>query len=356
MRKSLERQYIEVALKLLLNQNDKSLVSHPLLSDGKWDVLLDLAKENRIMLRLSECLVNLHIQPDELFRSAVEAEKERINRTIELMSKISDVFEANEIDFVFFKNYQHYPDMGDDIDLFVHRQTDKADSLLIGNFKASPCKRTLLHRMAGKTQYFLEDWSTDVEIHHGRMGLMGEYTVFPKFLVANRRIVDMENVKLWVPCSEDQFIIQVLQRVYGRFFLRISELVYAVNAVFDEDFDWEYIVNTTKSIGIFDGLRFYLSCVGQIYQDVMNKSLPLIKAELSLPGAPVKMKFKDFHYNLPLKTVVKKLYMKKIILDIMASRWVTVGRTCLLPFFAAPKVFKAAAVGCSQKLGLGSPG
>lgn len=356
MGKWLEKQYADMSLKLLLKQDDKSLSDHSLLNNAKWDVLLDVARENRVLIRIYERLVRLGVQPNEMYQQAVNEERKRIGRTIELMAKISKVFEAAGIDFIFIKNYQHYPDMGDDIDLFVRGHTNYADSVLISNFKASSCKRTLLHRIGGKTQYILEDWPSEVEIHHGRLGPMGEHTVFPKFMVGNRRTVDIDGVKLCVPSPEDQFIVQVLQRVYGRFYLRLSELVYAVNAISMETFDWEYIIETTKSIGIFDGLRFYLNCVGLIYQSVIDKSLPLIRPELSVPGVPVKMKFSDFHYRLPLKTVARTLYMKKIFLDIRASRWVTVGRTCLLPFFAALAAFKAVAMGCSQKLGLRIPG
>lgn len=354
MSRPLESKYAEIALRLLLDQDHESLSIYPLFKEIEWDIFIKLARENRVLIRVFEQLVKLGVQPNEIYQQAVNEEKNRIGRGIELMAEISKVFEAAGIDFVFFKNYQHYPDMGEDIDLFVHGQTNKADSVLISNFKASCCKRTLLHRIAGKTQYSLEGWAIEVEIHHGRMGPMGEHIVFPKSMVENRRVVEIEGVKLWVPSQEDQFIIQVLQRVYGRFYLRISELLYAVKAILMERFDWDYIIETTKSIGIFDGVRFYLNCVGLIYQNVMNKSLPLIKPELSAPKAPVKMKFSDFHYRLPLQMVARTLYIKKFFLDIRAARGGAVGRTCLLPFFAALSAFKPVATRCRQKLGLPS--
>ncbi len=341
----LESQHAEVILKLLFSQAYERLSIHSLFREINWNALVKLAEKNRVLIRIYDRLKELGMQPDEIYQQAVNKERKRIDRAVELMAKISKVLEVVGIEFVFIKNYQHYPDMGEDIDLFVQEQTNAADSVLVGNFKVKPCKRTLLNRVAGKTQYTLEGWPFEVEIHHGRLGSMGEHTVFPKFLLQNRRVVEIRGVKLWVPSQEDQFIIQVLQRVYGRFYLRISELVYAVNAILMGSFDWDYIIQTTKSIGIFDGLRFYLNCVKLIYQNVMKKSLPLNKSRLSLPEMPVKIKFSDFYYRLPLQTVARSLYMKKLFLDIKASRWMEVRRTCLLPFFAALILLKQAVYG-----------
>lgn len=337
----LENEYAEIMLRLLLEQDRERLSFLRLLKDVKWDVFLELAQENRVLLRIYDRLVKLGVHPAGPYQKAVNEERERIERTIELMGKISDICEGEGIDFIFMKNYQHYPDMGEDIDLLVMDQIDIADSVLTERLGAKPFKRSILNRIGGKTQYSIDGYPSDLEIHHGRLSPMGDQIEYPSFLMRNRKTIRIGNEQLFVPSREDQFIVQVLQRVYGRFNIRISEIIYAINAIYIETFDWDYIFKTAKSIGIFYGLRFYLNYINLIYRNVMNKSLPLSKYKFSKSGFSFELRFNKLHYRIPLITVARKIYIKKILSDIRASRWKPVGRICLLPFFAAIFTYKS---------------
>ena len=156
--------------------------------------------------------------------------------------------------YVFMKNFQHYPDMGDDIDLLVMDDKDKADQAIVKRLAAKPCRLSFLNQFGGKTQYSFDNNPICVEIHHGRMGRVGEHAIFPRFLMKNRVSAHLGGVCVFVPKPEDQFIIQVLQRVYGRLYLRISELAYSIAAMYRADLDWNYIVETSRVIGIYPGL------------------------------------------------------------------------------------------------------
>ncbi len=327
----IECEYFEFLLRLLLAQDGEELSVHPIFKDIKWDVVLELAQKNRVPIRVYNRLVKLGVQPDEIYQKAVNEERQRIGRTIELMGKISNICEGEGIDFLFMKNYQHYPDMGEDIDLFVMDYTDIADSVVIKRLGAKPFKRSLLNRIGGKTQYYIKGYPCELEIHHGRMGPIGEHTAFPNLLMKNRVTVNIDDVCILIPSPEDQLIIQVMQRVYGRFYLRISELVYAISAICEVRLDWDYIIATTKSSGIFEGLRYYLICLNMIYENVMKETLPLNKPELLDVRAAGKVSFKGFQYRLPLLTVGGKLYLKKFFSDIRALNWASASRLCLLP-------------------------
>jgi len=348
-----EYRYAEVAIRLLLGQADSQLLLDPLSNDVNWNIFLSLTQKNRVPIRLYESFVKLGFQPGEVYQNFVNAERARIKNMVVLMGELNKMLDKSGIDFVYMKNYQHYPDMGEDIDLFVNTRTKKVDSIFINTLKAKPHKRTLLNKIGGKTQYTLDGWPFEIEIHHGRMGSMGEHIIFTKYLVANRRNANIDGVELWVPSPEDQFIVQVLQRVYGRFYFRISELVYVINAVLMERFDWDYIVKIAKLMGIFDGLQLYLSNVELIYQNIMNKSLPCINSVFPAPRRiPAKIKFSDSHYRIPLQTVVTTLYIKKLFLDIKALRYFVVVRTLLLPFFTILVIFKNVIRNVSKTLAL----
>jgi hypothetical protein len=339
----LETQYAEFMLRLLLEQDDGSLSGHPILRDLQWDVLLELARRNRVTTRVHDRLLARGVQPDESYQKAVNEEKVRIGHVIELMGKIGEICEGAGIDFLFVKNYQHYPDMGEDIDLFVMDYTDTADVAVIEKLGARPCKLSLLNQMGGKTQYYFDGYPAYLEIHHGRIGRMGEHTTLPYFLMRNRKSVHIDDVCIFVPGLDDQLIIQVLQSVYGHFYLRISEMAYCVSATRERRVNWDYIVETTRKIGIFEGLRYYLGCVNMVYQNVMKEILPLNKSELLDAEAVIKVGFRGFYYRLPLLTVGANLYSKKFFADIWALNWIGAGRLCLAPFFAMVEGLKALA-------------
>jgi hypothetical protein len=344
----LKNKYADFILKLFLKASIDDISSLLRIHDLDWDLVIALTRENRVLIRTYENLIKIGVLPGRVYKKTVAKEKERISNAVELMGIISEVFNNTGIDFVFIKNYQHYPDMGDDIDLFVMDCSCNADSIIIEKLGGKPFNRSLLNRIGEKTQYYIKGYPSEVEIHHGHMGPMGEHTIFPKFLIKNRTSTIIDDIEIFVPCVEDQFIIQILQRVYGRFYLRISEIVYSISAILEGHLDWNYIAETTKSIGIFEGYQYYLCCLNMIYKNIMQKTLPLKNPELLDIKAAPKIRLKGFHYRLPLLTVGGSLYPKKIFSDIQASNWVGASRLGLLPIFATIIGFKSLVRRCSR--------
>ena len=148
----LKKAYTDLVIKLLLNPNDENWDTYFITEDIKWSILQNVVRENRVFIRVYERLTNMNVSLSDTYKKAVSEERHRIELATMLMGEISKAYEKSDFKFMFIKNYQHYPDMGDDIDLFVQGYTDKADSVLIERLKAKPCKRTLLNRVGGKTE------------------------------------------------------------------------------------------------------------------------------------------------------------------------------------------------------------
>ena len=92
----LRERHAEIALRLLLAQDDQAADLRPIcvgaqliaplqLERVDWDVLLELARENRITIRLYDRLQSLGIQPSVAYQEYVCRERVRIHRVIELM-------------------------------------------------------------------------------------------------------------------------------------------------------------------------------------------------------------------------------------------------------------------------------
>jgi hypothetical protein len=330
--------YADYALIYLLNAcnacNDYFNTEYAYQKNINWDTLKEVAKENRVLIRVYDSMVEKNIFFPESYKKYISEERGRIDHAISFMVDVSAIYEKTTFKYLFIKNYQHFPDMGDDIDFFVEGFSNESDTPFLERFEALKCRNSILNIISGKTQYVSPESPLEMEFHHGRLGPLGEHTIFPKYLMKNRRELYIDGCLFWVPSPEDQFIIHILQRVYGRFFLRISEIVYAVSAIFDRNMDWQYIFKIAKRIGIYDGLSYYLSSVDSICYNVMGKNLPLNEIGILNFKKGSKVYFKGNHYRIPLFRVGGRLYIKKFLLDLRALNWDSIKRQCLIPFIA----------------------
>jgi hypothetical protein len=330
---SVGKKYTESILRMLLQGDEFVTAQFSDIEPIDWDFLLSLARDNRVVIRLYDSLLQHGIEPSESYRAYVADEKRRVALLVELMGQVAVAYESAGIDFVFIKNYQHYPDMGDDIDLLVLNGKD-ADSCIVSELALSPHNLSLLNKFGGKTQYCFHDGITFLEIHHDRLGRLGEHRLFPKIIVKNLQYVRLNGIVVPVPSAEDQFLLQVLQRVYTHFFFRISELLFGVNVVSSRDLDLGYLARISQEIGISPGLSFYLSIINSFYAGITQTNLPLDRPEFLDPKVADQIVFRDSHYRLPMFPWSARFFAQKWISDLRSLSWQSAARLSLAPAFA----------------------
>jgi hypothetical protein len=323
-----DRRHAEGALRLLLGPHgewDRS----PQAWD--WDVFVRVARDNVILVRSAAAFGELRVAQPAVFAEAAAQERRRVGRTVEWIGKISELCLQERVPFVFTKAFQHYPDMGHDIDLFVSDHSAGIDALLTRTLGASPIRGSLSHRTAGKTSYELSGCPSPVEIHHGRMGQIGEHTAYPAILMKNRRWTTVGGISTYVPSPEDQVILQALQRIYDHLSIRLSDVVHTVAAL-RAPLDWPYVVETSRRAGIFDGVCCYLTYVDQIHEAVFGTSVVPEALQPALGrhrwGS---VQFKEGVYRFPTGSVVGRVYGAKFLAELRALNWEGAGRLALLP-------------------------
>ena len=319
------------ALGLLLGGSESWWVGSRL-ADDEWRALFCLAQTNVITIRLYERLRALGVPvPHDPWAPAVGAEKARIRSTIELIGRLTEICEAAPLDIVFTKSFQHFPDMGHDVDLFVMDRSRHVDGLLRERLGAAPGAGSLVHRLAGKLAYVVPGYSSPVEVHHGRLGLLGEHATYPAMLVRRRQPLEVEGVRTWIPSREDQLIVQALQRIYAHLSLRLSDVLYTVSIIRLPGFDWDYVVATARRIGIVDGLSCYLRYVEEVYRRSVGVPLesPDVRrlATARWAGHP---QFRGYLYGFPRGRVLARVYAGKLLADVAALNWRGVGKLVLL--------------------------
>lgn len=305
-----------------------------------WPAFLNLMRRNTFLIRSFQKISESGFQiPFPGFVQGVQDETNRINQAVELIGRLSAVCEENDIQYVYPKAFQHYPDMGHDIDLYVHDRSFRIDELIIKEFGAiaDTNSKSLVNLISGKTGYLIPGYSTPVEIHHGRMGILGEHNVYPGMVIRNRVRFSMDDINVFLPCPEDRLIIQALQRIYGHFSIRLSDAVASFQLLSEQELNWEYIEKTSARIGLLEGLKCYLSYISQIYHSLFEDEilLPEKICKNFFPRKWGEVSFGRRNYQFPLLPNLLYLFGIKMMKDVSSANFDGFFRLASLPFVAA---------------------
>lgn len=298
-----------------------------------WTNLWRLSVSNVIPRRLFERLAVLGSPaPPPLIAEALRVEAMRVQRALEVIGRVTATFAGAGLPVVFTKAFQHFPDMGHDIDLFVVDRTRRSDALLMEQLGAVQDRNSLTNSVAGKRAWVVPGVPLPVEIHHGRLGHVGEHAAFAESMARNRREIVVGGIRTWVPSREDQLIVQVLQRMYSHLHLRVSDVALSIHTVREAAFDWDHVAASARRIGVLPGLVGYLECVRQIHRRSVGQELPV--PEPRRLGARVwhlNARFAGSTYQLPRGRTLMRVYGAKLAADVRAGRCASVGRLALLP-------------------------
>jgi len=299
-------------------------------------VVWKFASENRIRLRLSDALSRTNLQGLGASPIAVKQEKSRVSHLIERMDEISRTCEKAGIQYLFMKNAQHYPDMGEDIDLLIDGD-ERADRVITCGLGVSKCRLSALNRFSGITQYFLRDISTHLEIHHGRIGRFGEQSALSKVLLDRGRVIPLGEASLFVPSVEGQITIQVLERLYSRLAFRVSELVYTTKVLRAGDVDLEQLESLAQTAGISQGMEVFLQVAERLADGTSEANATVDDtrhgySEYQLNAVPFRFPF----FFLPFFPFGLRLVLAKVQVDFERGDWRSLGRIISGSLVATP--------------------
>lgn len=297
-----------------------------------WSPVVQVARKNVLLVRLAARFTQGSLSLPPELRHAAEAEQQRIAAAVQCIRQIAALCEAEKIPYCFPKALQHYPDMGHDIDLFVADTSRRIDAGVQELFRAVPAVNSWTNIVAGKTAYRIADVG-DLEIHHGRMGHVGEHVGLAQEAMARRQWEPLSDFSIPVPSREDQLVIQALQRIYGHFSIRVSDLLHTVMLVQLSQFDWERAVDVAQRHGLWSGLQCYCSYVARIYSDNFRQSLlPASVAHRLVSGRWGTVRVVRSAFRFPTLTIATYMYGRKFLSDLFQKEWYSCAKLALIPF------------------------
>ena len=325
--------YASIILRLLLN-DEIYPVEHRTIH---WDDLLHIAARNGVLIRVVDQLERLGLEPRQFFAASVKELRARNHKKLALIESIGEGCDEGDIQFIFPKVFQNYPDISGDIDLYIPDRSLDVDAEILSGLGATPVKRNLRNRIDGTANYRLSGCDSLVEIHHGRVGMLGEHKFYIKQIIERGRWVSLEGRDFLTCSPEDQLILQALQRVVQRSYLRLSDVVATITLLRREVLDWNYIFKTVKDLNIFYGLSSYLSFVQQIHGKTFTSLLPadLMRSVISKrPG----IEFREDFYRFQRFRVGSRGYANKFCSAVLSENWAVARRLSLLPVLALATV------------------
>lgn len=315
-----------------------------------WPLLKRLAERNAVLVRLADRLECAGVELPPAFAAARSTARARGEGALEVIAALSAACARHGIAVLFPTALEHYPDVGEDLDLLVPSET--SDALILGALPATRRFGGVRDWLAGATTYRLARSGLVVDIRHGGLGIVGEHRSYAATVIANRRVQRIGTTVVSVPAAEDQVVLQGMRRVYARRSFRVSDVVTTVGALRAPGLDWGYVIGTARALGLFPGLSCYLSYVDQLHRVLYGRELipSPQRNRLTLEGwGPCA--FRGGVYRFPAARVGSRLYGHELATLLRTRNWATAARLALFPAaLVADQVRRLAGSGRSRSV------
>jgi len=329
-------------MKAAPHENSQAVLALRLLAGGTeaggvvWDELPRVALRNRVLIRLAARLRGLGVQAPAAFDEAVARERRRAASMFELIGRVSRACERRGVEHIFAKSFQYYPDMGGDVDLLVTSRAPGVDEPILEGTPSRPVRRDPWGRMSGVTAYRVAGGETVLEIHHGRLGVLGEHGSLVGQFVRHGRRAEVGGVEFLLPSDEDLLVLHGMQRVYRHGFIRLCDVLSTASLAARAGLDWDYVLRTSRQLGTLYGLRSYLTYVGQVYRETLERELlpAELRGRLTVTSCG-RGEFRGGVFVFPRGRVAGRVYVGKVRAAVRAGDWGGVSRLSLMPLVAA---------------------
>jgi hypothetical protein len=248
---------------------------------------LKLAHEHHVVIRSLQPLHTAASQAGaselaEWAAGSLAGEQVRIANALEFLDAICRELEAAGCPTTVMKSLDHWPDIGNDLDLYTEAPQDAVRSVLRQEFQATGQARTWGDRLAQKCGYRIPGLRATVEVHHGRLGQTGEHRVLAHRFITRRIPVQLGGYTFILPAPEERVIAATLQRMYRHLYVRICDVANTAGLVESGQLNYTELREAAESGGIWPGTVSYLKIVADYSEQYRGQKLVLPMTEAPL--------------------------------------------------------------------------
>ncbi len=224
-------------------------------------------------------------------RGVIAGEEARIANALEKLSAITTELEKAGCPSTVMKSLDHWPDLGNDLDLITIADEQRVVRLFTERFQARVEPRSWGDRLANKWNFAVPGLQEAVEVHCKRLGQTGEHTGLARRFISRRVLRQVGGYKFLVPAPEERILVFTLQRMYRHFYFRVCDIVDTAALVEGRCLDFQELHSAAEQAGIWPGVATYLVIVSDYVRQYRGAGLELpaeLRAAARFSGEQVK--------------------------------------------------------------------
>src|SRR6185312_15049758 len=315
-----ENQYIDAFLKLTLRPTSAADV-FPLLSsltpEQRQD-FVDLADSNHVVIRAFEVINRVagNLGATGVQAWAVETltrERARIANALSHLEQVCNALEEEDCPTVVMKTLDHWPDLGNDLDLVSTGSKGKIIEVFTKRFGAKVEARSWGDRLACKWNFAIPGLPEAIETHIGRLGQTGEHIALAQRFIDRRVKLGVSGHQFFVPAPEERIFAATLQRMYRHFYFRVCDILNAASLVESGKLNYYELRAGAQQAGIWPGVASFLRIVSDYVAQYRGTGLNLpakVISDAALGGDKIYTKARFL--RVPLMPYGARLYTRQL--------------------------------------------
>jgi hypothetical protein len=250
------------------------------ISRAEFQNLLTLANLNHVVVRGMRVFLDTMRDAQgrvraEWAETALADEHARIQNALSFLHVICSTLEEFGHNVMVIKSLDHWPDLGNDLDLYTSADQQEIFRIMKKCFNARFAPRSWGDRLACKWNFLIPELPEAVEIHFGRLGQTGEQVAIASALLANSQSVRIGDYAFLVPSHSHRLMISTLQRMYRHFFFRLCDIIDSASLLESGAVDYDDLRFLAKAAGIWEGVATYLAIVSDYVEQYRGAGIDL---------------------------------------------------------------------------------
>lgn len=324
----------------LAPQNSASAVAYVAsLTAEQRAELAALADSNHVVIRAFRVVAQQagdHTELAAWANGVIEKEQLRIENALTFLHKVCDELEQGGCPTTVMKSLDHWPDLGNDLDLYTTADERQVSSIMMKRLGAHTEPRSWGDRLANKWNFSIPGLPESVEVHAQRLGQTGEHRAMARRFVTRRVPRMVEGLTFLVPAPEERIIVATLQRMYRHFYFRVCDIVNTAALLETGQVDFAELKKAADMGGIWPGVATYLKIVCDYVRDYSGSAPELPQEVLAAArfGGEVIYDRGKF-LRVPIMPQGADLYTRQVTHTAMSGDVPATLRLSLLPYLAS---------------------
>ena len=311
------------------------------LSEAEFNEFVSLADSNHVLLR---ALLPLQQMADQWENRAlsyrctlrIEQERQRVANAVQHLFLITEALEAANCPTTVMKSLDHWPDLGNDLDLYTTASAAQICQVMTSRFHAGIEPRSWGDRLANKWNFAIAGLPEAVEVHAQRLGQTGEQIAMAQRFVSRRVTKSVLGLEFRVPAPEERIIVATLQRMYRHFYFRVCDIVNIGALVESGVVDFAELHRSAELGGIWKGVCSLLKIVSDYTMQYRGTPIPLTAEVISAaPFGGEKVYVKAKFIRVPIMPQGTQLYAAQVTTAALRGDLAGTFRLSLLPYLAS---------------------